>query len=130
MSRIRSSLAEGQHQFVERKRNEKQSKPAPRSSRLKRTPLKKQSKKRAAESKIYSAKRKAFLEAHPMCERSHCYRRAVHVHHKLLRGKHYLDESSYAALCSDCHAWVHQHPKDARLLGLLPVVGKIIKNKH
>lgn len=35
---------------------------------LKRTPLKKQSKKRAKESRIYSAKRKAFLEAHPFCQ--------------------------------------------------------------
>lgn len=119
MARIRSSLAEGENQFLESGGHQKSSKQPKNRPRLKRKPLRRQSKKRAAESKIYSAKRAAFLEAHPMCERSHCYKRAVHVHHKKRRGKHYLDESTYSALCADCHTWVHQHRKDAQLLGLL-----------
>lgn len=36
---------------------------------LKRTPIRRVSSKRARENRIYSAKRKAFLEAHPLCQR-------------------------------------------------------------
>lgn len=41
------------------------------------------------------------------------------VHHGKGRGKYYLDTSTWHALSSKAHAWVHANPKEAELVGLL-----------
>lgn len=123
-STIRSSLAPDQNQFktLERKRD---GKGAARDNRgLRRTPLRRQSKKRADESKIYSERRKVFLEAHPECECtwSACFAKSVDVHHKRLRtGQNFLNEKTWMALCRAHHNYIHNNAKHARMLELLPV---------
>ncbi len=41
------------------------------------------------------------------------------VHHVKGRGKFYLDESTWMAVSRESHRWIHNHPKEARELGLL-----------
>lgn len=90
-----------------------------------RRPLPKTSKKRGKEGRRYSAKRKAFLEAHPACEviawkrLPECTFRATDIHHRAKRGKNYLNEATWISACRTCHNWIHNHPKEARNLGLL-----------
>lgn len=91
-------------------------------------PIKKQSKtiaqvsnKRAKEQKIYSAKRIIFLVDNPYCEAKlvGCTKVSTDVHHTAGRiGKNYLDESTWKALCRECHKWVEENPKEAKDLGL------------
>lgn len=115
---------------------------------LKRTPLRKVSKKRAKEGRIYSEKRKAFLEAHPICQvwvamrgikeippliyviegRVYCAEDMIHngaptscdIHHKAKRtGSNYLDESTWLAVSREMHEKIHQNPSWARAQGYL-----------
>lgn len=110
---------------------------------MKRTPLRRVSKKRAKLNKEYTEKRRDFLYLRPLCEiwvelqnareisipllteiygqRDH--NRPVYsedVHHKAGRtGGNFLDDSTWMALSRQAHEWVHKHPKDARALGWL-----------
>lgn len=96
--------------------------------------------KRAKKDRVYSVRRKAFLEARPWCEaypvilgwavehdralmenlytpRTHP--RSEDVHHKFRRGKFYLDESTWIACSRWAHDFIHQNPIQAKALGLL-----------
>lgn len=87
---------------------------------IRRTPLKRVSKKRAKDMKTYSAQRKVFLEKNPSCQICHeAY--ATDVHHGAGRsGPNYLDETHWFALCNPCHIHkVHGNPKWARANGYL-----------
>ena len=93
---------------------------------LVRTAIPKMSERRKRESRIYSAKRKAFLSEHPICEMPSplgvglCRMRSMDVHHSKGRyGGNYLNESTWIALCREHHDWIHRHPKEARERGLL-----------
>ena len=113
---------------------------------MKRTPLKRKTRlrpmstKRQREAKIYSQKRKAFLEAHPLCQAHgmimvclgfrhnttdyytglQADRRSTDIHHVKRRiGANYLDEKTWLAVCRWSHNWIHANPKDAKSLGLL-----------
>ena len=84
------------------------------------------SEKRKKDAAIYSKKRKAFLEAHPLCQATWLIWPnrptrpiATEVHHVKRRGKHYLDESSWLAVGREAHVFIHSHPTEARRLGLL-----------
>ncbi len=79
------------------------------------------SKKRIAEAAVYAKLRGEFLMLRCRCEV--CNQPATEVHHKLGRGKHYLEVETWAALCSRCHRWTHEHPNSARSMGLLPPKG-------
>lgn len=125
-------------------------KPLKRSSTLlKRTPLRKVSKKRAKDSRIYSAKRKAFLEAHPWChvwllETGYSLPHpkeirpsffmigkttigptdicpyATDIHHTKGRtGTNYLDETTWLAVSREMHERIHNNPSWARERGYL-----------
>ncbi len=50
-----------------------------------------------------------------------CGLRSVDVHEVLRRsaGGSIVDDVNVRALCRSCHQWVHEHPKEARDLGLL-----------
>lgn len=81
------------------------------------------SKRRQTESKIYSKKRAAFLEANPVCQICNS-RRATEVHHRLGRySGNYLDESTWMALCggfeASCHSSLHRNPRLSREMGYL-----------
>jgi len=93
-------------------------------------PLPRVTPKRAKQNREYSVKRKAFLEKWPLCglgavrtatwSQDACGNRSCDVHHREGRlNGNYLDESTWIALCRNCHDAVHRHPKEARSLGLL-----------
>jgi hypothetical protein len=108
---------------------------------LRRTPLKRVSKKRKADMAMYSKLRKEFLERCPLCyvwwmenaadswdygalcqsirdgRGNPCP--ATDVHHAKKRGKHYLDVSSWLALSRENHQRIHDNPSWARANGLL-----------
>lgn len=86
------------------------------------TPLRRCSKKRMAENRIYAVQRVEFLENHPCCEvgrKDICTGRATQVHHVKKRGKHYTDASTFMAVCPSCHQWITDHQGQARVLGFL-----------
>jgi hypothetical protein len=84
-------------------------------------PISKRSNKKAAEDRIYSTKRKKFLEENPMCQ-AHlpgCAGPSCQVHHKKGRiGSLYLDIEYWLAICDYCHKWVTEHSKEAITLEL------------
>lgn len=94
---------------------------------MKRTALKQVSDGRRAERAIYLRRRKVFLAARPLCE---AYRiiwppgrvvpAATEVHHKFGRlGSNFLDESTWIAVASVSHQFIHNNARKARTLGLL-----------
>jgi hypothetical protein len=94
---------------------------------LRRTPLKRMSDRRRTERVIYARRRLVFLRAHPQCQccLEHCQ---IHedripasrdIHHKHGRGRFYLDESTWMAVCRVHHDWIHSHPSQARAKGWL-----------
>jgi len=96
-----------------------------RSGYLKRkTPIRRVSKRRAKEARIYLTLRKGFL-FQMSCQACAVFypdlkpNDATEVHHVKRRGKHYLDESSWLAICRPCHLRIETHPSEARKLGLL-----------
>lgn len=108
---------------------------------LRKTPLKRSgklrpmSKKRQRESRTYSLLRAAFLEAKPKCEAcapitgyacvagngsNLMANRSRDVHHVKGRlGGNLNNPDTWLAVCRTCHNWIHNHPRDARALGLL-----------
>lgn len=96
----------------------------PRQKPMKRTPLRRVSKKRRAEAVIYNAKGKGFMEANPLCNA--CWKifgrlpyPSTDRHHAALRGPNYLNEETWIAVCRECHDWIHSNARAARVLGLL-----------
>lgn len=78
--------------------------------------------KRAVDNKVYRCRKAVFLKAHPICQwpvGAGCGCSPVDLHHKAGRGKNFLNESTWLALCRPCHNWVHRNPSKARELGLL-----------
>lgn len=89
---------------------------------LRKTPLRRCSKKHARELRTYFTLRADFLAKHPQCEvarKGICTGRAGEVHHTRGRGKHLNDVSSFLATCAHCHRWVHEHAGQARVLGFI-----------
>ena len=49
-----------------------------------------------------------------------CDGRAVHTHHRLLRSQGGSDDpENLLDVCAPCHQWIHDHPAEAYLRGLL-----------
>lgn len=98
---------------------------------LRRTPIRKQSAKRAKEQRLRSAFVKDIMERRLRCEagllivRNHpehrCQITPVDVHEPLTRarGGSILDPDNALAVCRACHDWIHQHPAAAKDIGLL-----------
>lgn len=89
---------------------------------MKRTPLKKVSRKRAKELKVYSELRKLFLSARQYCEIfvDGCTRRATELHHVNGRnGRRLLDTQWFLPSCRNCHRYLHDNPRFARENGFL-----------
>jgi len=76
---------------------------------MRKTPLRRVSKKRAAQLKKYSVLRKNFL-TNQMC--GVCkIRPAGEIHHKNKRfGERLLDLEHFLAVCRGCHARIHLNP--------------------
>ncbi len=92
---------------------------------MKRTPLRRVSKKRAKELVIYRSLKKYILSQRPYCEMisqsgiPSCLNYATQIHHSHGRGKLLNEVKFWWALCTECHAWIHDHAREARAKGLL-----------
>jgi hypothetical protein len=85
---------------------------------MKRSPLRRVSAKRLKELAVYSARRKAFLRTYFICWVCH-FRRSREIHHREGRGRNYLEESTWMAVCKPCHRRIHRNPAWARAKGFL-----------
>ena len=107
---------------------------------MKRTPLRRVSKKRAKQNREYTCVRKAYLQEHQYCEvcqKEHLLymrafmvneeydgpiksdaepiKKAKEVHHILKRyGDRLNDSNWFLAVCNRCHTWIHDNPSIAR----------------
>ena len=86
--------------------------------------VKRVSDKRAIADTVYTKLRKIFLTKHPFCQIKidKCTGASSEVHHVHCgadREKYYLDTKTWLAGCSNCHKWVHLHPKEAKELGFI-----------
>jgi 5-methylcytosine-specific restriction endonuclease McrA len=98
-------------------------KPEPRAKKPK-TKIKPVSTKQAKALTEYSKVRKAFLAEHLYCEANltGCLIVAQDVHHKFSgskRAAHFLEVSTWMAVCRVCHNNIHNNPKNAKELGYL-----------
>src|SRR4051812_40555365 len=88
---------------------------------IRRTPLRRVSKKRARELKAYSLLRAAFLKARPYCEVCEVIglqpRLAREIHHMARRGPNLLNTETWLPVCREAHEWIHNNPGKARKLG-------------
>lgn len=67
----------------------------------------------------YNVLRKTYLDKNQMCQAhlSGCATYATDIHHKAGRGEHMLDQSTYMAVCRNCHQWIELHPIEAKQKG-------------
>ena len=99
---------------------------------MKRTPLRRISKKRAKVQRQRARMVSEELELRPTCEVGHivwwrsdapniCLGRSSELHEPLTRarGGSILDPDNTVAICRNCHRWIHDHPEAATELGLL-----------
>lgn len=91
---------------------------------MKRSPMKRQSSKRAAEQRRYAKLRKEVLIYHPWCfacKENGDYRAATEVHHyrgKL--GRLLCDTRFFRSVCQEHHNYIHHvNPNEARRRGWL-----------
>lgn len=82
------------------------------------------SSKRKKKDQEYLKLRERFLTENPICQISvaGCSHGATDVHHSKSgsdRDAYYLIQSTWFASCRSCHQWVHNFPKEARILGYL-----------
>ena len=87
---------------------------------MKRTPLRKVSKKRQEELSEYSKLRKAHLSQFPTCVV--CEERpATDIHHRHSRGNggSFVDPDNFLGVCRKCHTMIHEQPSKARENGWL-----------
>lgn len=92
---------------------------------MKRTPLRKVSKKYAKELATYRSLKKFILGERYYCEMPSrtgapsCLNRATQIHHMKGRGKNLNSVVYWLAICNDCHRYIHDHANEARKLGVL-----------
>jgi hypothetical protein len=80
--------------------------------------------KRAKKDAEYSKLRERYLTDNPLCmvKVNGCGHGATDVHHTYAganRDAFYLIQSTWKAVCRNCHDWVHNHPEEARTMGWL-----------
>lgn len=89
---------------------------------MRRAAIRKVSKKRQRELRVYSVLKKEFLSQRRFCEvfESCCTRKAIDVHHINGRnGKRLVDIRDWLPVCRSCHRFLHDHPKYAKEAGFL-----------
>tara|TARA_R110000868_G_scaffold349488_1_gene610811 strand:+ start:59 stop:322 length:264 start_codon:yes stop_codon:yes gene_type:complete len=86
---------------------------------MKRTPIRRVSKKRASQLRVYSKLRKEYLTQYPTCAVCQV-RPSEHVHHKNKRTNEKLnDTKDWLNVCAFCHRTIHDNMVWARKLGYL-----------
>lgn len=91
---------------------------------LKRSPIRRVSKRRAVENKIHSQLRREFLEKHPFCEvMQQVFKKtymATDIHHMRGRfGNRLNDQEHWLAVSRTGHDWIRDNPKEAERRGFL-----------
>jgi len=87
---------------------------------MRKSPLKKRSKKRTKQEAEYSKRRLLYLEDNPFCKARlpKCSLKATDIHHKKGRiGEDLNDVHFWIGLCRSCHTWIETHPFEAAELG-------------
>ncbi len=82
------------------------------------------SSKRKKKDAEYSKLREKYLTENPLCmvKVNGCSHGATDVHHTYAganRDAFYLVQSTWKAVCRNCHNYIHEHPEDARTMGWL-----------
>jgi hypothetical protein len=82
------------------------------------------SSKRKKKDQEYLKLRNRFLTDFSLCQIAvkGCSINATDVHHTYAganRDAYYLVQSTWLAVCRNCHDWIHAHPKKSRALGYL-----------
>lgn len=104
---------------------------------MKRTPLRRVSKKKAAKDRIYTKLRREFLnrEENRFCPVMLKVERKLvltdQIHHILgTSGDHYLDTDTWLAVSLEGHMWIENNKLEARMRGWLgnKHTGKILEN--
>jgi len=83
----------------------------------------KESAKRSKENRLYHAKRILYLTTHKECEAKleGCVGVACDVHHLWMgsdRSLHFTDETTWKAVCRECHRLIHDRLSNDELLKL------------
>lgn len=91
---------------------------------MKRTPLRRVSKKKKEQDARYFELRKLFLSLRPLCQVSLDMgekppRQSTDIHHMAGRGKNYLAVETWLAVSRHWHKEIHTNPKWARAQGYL-----------
>lgn len=89
-----------------------------------RSPLRRQSTKRAAQQRLYTRLRLDYLEQHPDCQigplRGLPAHQATDIHHQRGRIQGLLcDTRHWLSCCRECHEFCHSSPREARRIGAL-----------
>lgn len=84
---------------------------------MKKTPLRKVSKKQSKRLTEYAKVKADYMKDHLVCEM--CGDRSRQLHHKRGRGRYLCDPFFFAALCAWCHNKIHENPNWARATGWL-----------
>jgi len=82
------------------------------------------SSKRKKKDQEYLKLRNRFLTDFSLCQIAvkGCSVNATDVHHTYAganRDAFYLVQSTWLAVCRNCHDWIHAHPKEARIMNWL-----------
>ena len=85
---------------------------------LRRTPLRRVSKKLGAKLRQYRVLAVQFKKDNPTCQVC-CVKPTSDVHHKAGRGRNLLNVATWMPVCRPCHDFIHQHPSFARKQGYL-----------
>jgi hypothetical protein len=77
---------------------------------MKRSPLRRVSKKRAKQNRLYAKVRKEYLEQNPVCEVCRS-RLSSQIHHKRGRfGERLTEQEHFLGVCFACHNQIHHNP--------------------
>ena len=87
---------------------------------MKRSPLRRISKKQQERLRIYSKLREEYLSEHSTCEMPQCQRRSVDIHHTKKPRATYLNAvETWMGLCRVCHSRIENNKDWARENGYL-----------
>lgn len=87
---------------------------------MKRTPLRRVSKKQAIRLREYTKLKRTVLSGNIFCEMPDCHHRAFQVHHSKGRsGENLCNTATWILVCAGCHRKIHDNPKWARQKGYL-----------
>lgn len=99
-----------------------------------RSGIRRLSKKRAEELKVYAKERRAYLKRHPLCLscvlRKMAPQKACDIHHRRGRaGEMLLRQEWWIPVCRQCHHWIGNNIRLAQSLDLIAGWGEWLKKE-